>query len=182
WFDTNYHYIVPEFSRNTQFKLNATALLKQIEQAQTENVRAKPVLIGPVTYLALGKSTDGTTPLDLLEALLPVYGELLNLLAEKGIEWVQIDEPVLVTELDSEWAHALSIAYHSLKSAPVKILLATYFGSLQENAYLAANLPVAGLHVDAIRGRQDIQPLLNVLPLHRTLSLGVVDGRNIWKT
>ncbi len=182
WFDTNYHYIVPEFSRNTQFKLNATALLKQIEQAQTENVRVKPVLIGPVTYLALGKSTDGTKPLDLLEALLPVYGELLNLLAEKGIEWVQIDEPVLVTELDSEWAHALSIAYHSLKSAPVKILLATYFGSLQENAYLAANLPVAGLHVDAIRGRQDIQPLLNVLPLHRTLSLGVVDGRNIWKT
>jgi 5-methyltetrahydropteroyltriglutamate--homocysteine methyltransferase len=182
WFDTNYHYIVPEFNRSTHFALNATSLLKQIEQAQTENVRAKPVILGPVTYLALGKSTDGVNPLDLLESLLPAYGELLNMLAAKGIEWVQIDEPILVTELAPEWANALSIAYHTLKSAPIKILLATYFGSLQENAYLAANLPVAGLHVDAVRGRNDITPLLNVLPQHRVLSLGVIDGRNIWKT
>ncbi len=182
WFDTNYHYIVPEFSQNTHFTLNAAPLLAQIEEAKTQGVRTKPVLLGPVTYLALGKSTDTSQALDLLDALLPVYGELLNALAAQGIEWVQIDEPLLVTDLAPEWAHALSIAYHTLKSAPVKILLASYFGSLQENTYLAANLPVAGLHIDAVRGRQDITPLLNVLPPHRVLSLGVIDGRNIWKT
>jgi 5-methyltetrahydropteroyltriglutamate--homocysteine methyltransferase len=182
WFDTNYHYIVPEFSQNTLFRLNAAPLLAQIEEAKAQGVRAKPVVLGPVTYLALGKSTDTTQALDLLDALLPVYGELLNTLAAHGIEWVQIDEPLLVTELAPEWAHALNMTYHTLKSAPVKILLASYFGSLQENTYLAANLPVAGLHIDAVRGRQDITPLLNVLPSHRILSLGVIDGRNIWKT
>jgi 5-methyltetrahydropteroyltriglutamate--homocysteine methyltransferase len=118
----------------------------------------------------------------LLERLLPVYAELLEQLAAQGVEWVQIDEPVLVNELDTDWQHAFNLAYHHLKSSRVKLLMATYFGTLQDNLYLASNLPVAGLHLDAINARDEIQPLLNLLPSHKVLSLGVINGRNIWKT
>ena len=182
WFDTNYHYIVPEFTADTQFKLDASRLLEQLVEARAQGVKAKPVIIGPVTYLAIGKSKDESDRLALLPRLLPVYAELLGLLAMHGVEWVQIDEPILVTELDAEWQHAFNIAYHHLKSCRIKLLLATYFGQLLENTYLAANLPVSGLHVDAINGRDDIQSLLNLMPSFKVLSLGVINGRNIWKT
>ena len=182
WFDTNYHYIVPEFTAATQFKLDASRLVEQLAEAKVQGVKAKPVIIGPVTYLALGKAKDGSDKLALLEPLLPVYTELLAALADAGAEWVQIDEPLLVTELDAGWQHAFNLAYHTLKASRVKLLLTTYFGQLLENLYLAANLPVAGLHVDAINGRDDIQPLLGLLPAHKVLSLGVINGRNIWKT
>jgi len=182
WFDTNYHYIVPEFSAATEFKLDASRLLEQIAEAKAQGVRFKPVIVGPVTYLWLGKAKDESDKLGLLSRLLPVYAELLETLASAGAEWVQIDEPVLVTELTPEWEHAFRDAYHQLKGCRVKLLLATYFGQLQENAHLAANLPVAGLHIDAINGRADVQPLLGMLPAHKVLSLGVIDGRNIWKT
>lgn len=182
WFDTNYHYIVPEFTTNTEFKLDASRLLEQLGEAETQGVKAKPVLIGPITYLWIGKAKDNSDKLALLERLLPVYAELLEQLAAQGVEWVQIDEPVLVTELDPDWQHALNLAYHRLKSSRIKLLLATYFGTLQENLYLACNLPVAGLHLDAINARDEIQPLLNLLPSHKVLSLGVINGRNIWKT
>jgi 5-methyltetrahydropteroyltriglutamate--homocysteine methyltransferase len=182
WFDTNYHYIVPEFSAATQFKLDASRLLEQLAEARQAGVKAKPVIVGPVTYLALGKAKDDSSKLALLERLVPVYAELLEKLAAKGVEWVQIDEPILVTELDADWQHAFNTAYHDLKSGRVKLLLATYFGPLEENRHLAANLPVAGLHIDAINGRDDIQPLLNILSPLKVLSLGVINGRNIWKT
>ncbi len=182
WFDTNYHYIVPEFTAATQFKLDASRLLEQLEEARQAGVKAKPVIVGPVTYLALGKAKDDSSKLALLERLVPVYAELLEKLAAAGVEWVQIDEPILVTELDADWQHAFNTAYHDLKSCRVKLLLATYFGPLEENRHLAANLPVAGLHIDAINGRDDIQPLLNILSPLKVLSLGVINGRNIWKT
>ncbi len=182
WFDTNYHYIVPEFTAATEFRLDASRLLEQLGEAKAQGVKAKPVIVGPVTYLWLGKAKDNSDKLGLLERLLPVYGELLEQLATQGVEWVQIDEPVLVTELDADWQHALNLAYHHLKSSRVKLLLATYFGTLQDNLYLVSNLPVAGLHLDAINARDEIQPLLNLLPSHRVLSLGVINGRNIWKT
>ena len=182
WFDTNYHYIVPEFTAATEFKLDASRLLEQLGEAKAQGVKAKPVIIGPVTYLWIGKARDDSDKLALLERLLPIYAELLEQLAAQGVEWVQIDEPVLVTELDAGWQHALNLAYHHLKSSRVKLLLATYFGTLQDNLYLACNLPVAGLHLDAINARDEIQPLLNLLPSHRVLSLGVINGRNIWKT
>ena len=182
WFDTNYHYIVPEFTTATEFKLDATRLLDQLAEAKVQGVKAKPVIIGPVTYLALGKTKDDSHKLALLPALLVAYAQLLNTLAEQGVEWVQIDEPILVTELDADWQHAFNLAYHELKACPVKLLVATYFGQLQENLYLAANLPVAGLHIDAINGHDDIRPVLNLLPGHKVLSLGVINGRNIWKT
>jgi len=182
WFDTNYHHIVPEFEAGTRFAPDPSRLLQQLAQARAQGLRAKPVLIGPVTYLALGKSTDGSEPLSLLPALLDAYAELLQSLAAHGADWVQIDEPLLVTELDEAWRHAFNSAYHRLKGCGVKLLLASYFGPLLDNAYLAAHLPVAGLHVDAVRGREDVAPLLNLLPAHKVLSLGVIDGRNVWKT
>lgn len=182
WFDTNYHYIVPEFTATTTFKLDASRLLEQWAEAQAQGVAAKPVIIGPVTYLALGKAKDGSGKLALLERLLPVYAELLETLAARGVEWVQIDEPLLVTELDADWRHAYDHAYHALKSCRVKLLLATYFGQLLENRHLALNLPVAGLHIDTSQGREDVLPLVDTLPPHKVLSLGVVNGRNIWKT
>ncbi len=182
WFDTNYHYIVPEFTAATEFKLDASRLLEQLAEAKAEGVRPKPVIIGPVTYLALGKAKDGSHKLALLERLLPVYVELLETLAAQGVEWVQIDEPILVTELDADWQQAFDTAYQQLKNCPVRLLLATYFGQLLENRRLAVNLPVAGLHVDVVNDRVDIEPLLNLLSVDKVLSLGVINGRNIWKT
>ena len=182
WFDTNYHYIVPEFTAETQFKLDATRLLAQLAEAKAQQVKAKPVIIGPVTYLAIGKSKDDSDRLALLPQLLQVYTELLETLVAQGVEWVQIDEPILVTELTAEWQHAFNLAYHQLKSSRVKLLLATYFGPLADNQYLAANLPVAGLHVDAINARSEVVPLISMLPAHKVLSVGVINGRNIWKT
>lgn len=182
WFDTNYHYIVPEFTANTHFKLDASRLLAQLAEAKTLGVQTKPVIIGPVTYLAIGKAKDDSDRLALFPQLLNVYAELLETLAQQGVAWVQVDEPVLVTELTPEWQHAFNLAYHQLKSSRVKLLLATYFGPLADNQYLAANLPVAGLHIDAINARHEIVPLLAMLPAHKVLSLGVINGRNIWKT
>ena len=181
WFDTNYHFIVPEFTANTEFKLDASRLLQQMDEAKAQGIKVKPIIIGPVTYLWIGKAKDDTDKLALLERLLPVYAQLLELLAAQGADWVQIDEPVLVTELEARWQHAFTLASHHLKSSRVKLLLATYFGTLQDNLYLACNLPVAGLHMDAINARDEIQPLLNLLPSHKVLSLGVINGRNIWK-
>jgi 5-methyltetrahydropteroyltriglutamate--homocysteine methyltransferase len=182
WFDTNYHYIVPEFTAATAFKLDASRLLEQLEEAKAQGVIAKPVIIGPVTYLLLGKAKDHSNKLALLPKLLPVYAELLETLAAQGVEWVQIDEPILVTELDAEWQNAFNTAYQHLQDCRIKLLLATYFGQLAENRSLAANLPVAGLHVDAVNGRDDIEPLINQLSTDKVLSLGVINGRNIWKT
>ncbi len=182
WFDTNYHYIVPEFNAAITFKLDATRLLAELAEATAQGVKAKPVIVGPVTYLSIGKAKDNSDRLALLPRLLVVYTELLNTLAAQGVEWVQIDEPILVTELDADWQHAFNTAYHQLKSCKVKLLLATYFGQLQENAYLTANLPVAGIHIDAINDRDGVLPLINLLPAHKVLSLGVINGRNIWKT
>jgi 5-methyltetrahydropteroyltriglutamate--homocysteine methyltransferase len=183
WFDTNYHYIVPEFDCATTFRLDASSLLDQIREARTNPKTAlKPVMIGPVTYLALGKSKDNTDKLKLLPALTDVYRKLLEELHTQGIEWVQIDEPILVTELSPAWQQALEQAYAQLNTGKVKLLLATYFGHLGDNLSLACGLPVQGLHLDATRARHEINDVLTELAPHRVLSLGVVNGRNVWKS
>jgi 5-methyltetrahydropteroyltriglutamate--homocysteine methyltransferase len=182
WFDTNYHYIVPEFTASTEFKLDPSRLLEQLGEAKAQGVKAKPVIIGPVTYLALGKAKDDSDRLGLLPRLLPVYAELLATLAARGVEWVQIDEPILVTELSPEWQRAFQGAYAALNTGKVKLLLATYFGQLLENLSLASELPVQGLHLDAVNARNEVEALLAKLPADRVLSLGVINGRNIWKT
>lgn len=181
WFDTNYHYIVPEFTADTRFELNPERLLSQLAEARDQGVPAKPVIIGPVTYLWLGKSADGNNRLDLLEHLLPVYAQLLEALADAGVEWVQIDEPALVTDLDANWRYAFNLAYHQLKTNRPKLLLATYFGELRGNLQLACELPVAGIHLDALSAPDEVNRIVDWLPSHKVLSLGVINGRNIWK-
>ncbi|MBY0473921.1 MAG: 5-methyltetrahydropteroyltriglutamate--homocysteine S-methyltransferase [Nitrosomonas sp.] len=182
WFDTNYHYIVPEFNRNTRFALNADHLLEQIQQAQKIHRHIKPVILGPVTYLWLGKSKDGSDKLDRLDDLLGVYAQLLDQLKHAGIHWVQIDEPILVMELTQEWKHAVRNSYYQLQATPVNLMLTTYFGQLQDNLQLACELPVQGLHLDAVTAYDEIDKVIDWLPRHKVLSLGVVNGRNIWKT
>ncbi|MCH4143991.1 5-methyltetrahydropteroyltriglutamate--homocysteine S-methyltransferase [Acetobacter peroxydans] len=182
WFDTNYHYIVPEFDAATEFTLDATRLQTQLAEAKARGVKAKPVIIGPVTYLALGKAKDGSEKLALLPRLLAVYSELLTTLANAGVEWVQIDEPILITELEADWQNAFIRAYQALDTGRVKLLLATYFGQLRENLALVAGLPVAGVHLDAINARDEVAELVASSPADRVISLGIVNGRNIWKT
>lgn len=182
WFDTNYHYIVPEFSAATAFKLDATRLLEQLAEARAQGVKAKPVIVGPVTYLALGKAKDDSNKLALLPGLVAVYAELLATLAAQGVEWVQIDEPILVTELAADWQKAFTTAYQALATGKVKLLLATYFGQLLANLPLACSLPVQGLHLDAVNARAEVEAVVAQLPQDRVLSLGVINGRNIWKT
>lgn len=182
WFDTNYHYIVPEFTATTRFSLDASRLVSQLTEARAANVNAKPVIIGPVTYLWLGKAKDDSDRLALLPKLLPVYAALLDHFVAQGVEWVQIDEPALVTELDPAWQRAFVTAYEALETRRVKLLLATYFGSLRENLALACSLPVEGLHIDAINARDEVATLARQLPADRVLSVGAINGRNIWKT
>jgi len=181
WFNTNYHYIVPEFTKDTTFHLDASRLLHQIKETKAHGIEAKPIIVGPVTYLSSGKSKDHSHKLDLLPRLTPVYQELLKLLAEEGLEWVQIDEPVLCTQLSMSQSRAFVDAYEAFKDGGIKILLTTYFGTLAENRNLVLTLPVDGLHIDAVAGYEDVAPLVRQWPQDRVLSLGVISGRNIWK-
>jgi len=182
WFDTNYHYIVPEFLADTEFQLDASRLIEQIRAAKSQVLGAKPVIVGPVTYLALGKAKDDSDKLALLPKLLVVYQQLLEAIAQEGVQWVQVDEPILVTELEPAWKQSFKTVYQSLSTTPVKLLLTTYFGQLLENLPLVASLPVAGVHLDAISARDEVATLFQTLPADRVLSLGVINGRNIWKT
>ncbi|HHH12984.1 MAG TPA: 5-methyltetrahydropteroyltriglutamate--homocysteine S-methyltransferase, partial [Thiolapillus brandeum] len=183
WFDTNYHYLVPELKAGQQFRLGSGRLFEQVEEAKVLGIPFKPVLIGPLTWLWIAKEKgEPFDRLALLDGLLEVYGEVLEHLAGQGAEWVQLDEPALVQELPAAWKQAFESAYNRLQSAPVKILLTTYFGALEENLSLAARLPTAGLHVDLVRGAGQLPAVLDQLPPYKVLSLGVVDGRNVWRT
>ncbi|QDY70734.1 5-methyltetrahydropteroyltriglutamate--homocysteine S-methyltransferase [Qingshengfaniella alkalisoli] len=181
WFDTNYHYIVPEISADMNLSLASTAPLDAYLEAKGQGVDTRPVLLGPVTWLALGKSrSEGLAPLDLLDRVLPVYAELLGKLAKAGAEWVQIDEPILARDLTVAEADALRRAYATLAQAGPKLILATYFGGLGDNLDLATSLPVAGLHVDLVRAPQQLDDVL-ARAGDKVVSLGLIDGRNIWR-
>jgi len=182
WFDTNYHYLVPEFDRDTEFRLNPDHLFTELGEARGLALRAKPVILGPLTYLRLGKSKDGCDRLTLLPRLLPVYRELLQRLAAAGVAWTQIDEPALVTELEPAWQDAYRAAYSALQVERPKLLLTTYFGSLERNLALASELPVDGIHVDATGAGEEVSALASSLQSDRVLSLGVVSGRNVWRS
>jgi len=183
WFDTNYHYLVPEFDAATTFKLSATRLLAEVAQARSLGHVPKVALVGPLTFLWLGKEKqDGFDRLDLLETLLPAYVSLLGQLRAAGVEWVQLDEPILGLDLPGAWSLAFDRAYHALNTAQVKLMVATYFSPLEDHLSLAAKLPVAALHVDAVRAGHELQAVLDWLPAHRELSIGIVDGRNIWRS
>lgn len=182
WLDTNYHYLVPEFDHSTTFSLQPELYEQQIRQALDSGIQAKPVLLGPVSYLLLGKSKDDTQPLTLLADLLPCYERLLQRLADMGVSWVQIDEPVLALDLQPDLQRAFEQSYFALNKSPLNLLLTSYFGPLRENLQLACNLPTAGLHIDAVYAAEEVQKVIDWLPAHKILSLGVINGRNIWKT
>jgi 5-methyltetrahydropteroyltriglutamate--homocysteine methyltransferase len=183
WFDTNYHYLVPEFLPDTEFRLASTRLLDEAAQARALGHPVKAVLLGPLTFLWLGKEkAEGFHRLDLLERLLPVYGAVLARLKALGVEWVQLDEPILGLDLPPAWQNAFEGAYSRLAACGPKLLLATYFSPLADKLRLACQLPVAGLHVDAVRGAEDLPGVLDWLPAHKILSVGIVDGRNVWRT
>jgi 5-methyltetrahydropteroyltriglutamate--homocysteine methyltransferase len=183
WFDTNYHYLVPEFDAATRFRLASRRLLDEVAEAQALGHKVKPVLLGPLTFLWLGKEKEaGFDRLGLLDALLPVYAELLTRLSAAGVQWVQVDEPILGLDLPPAWAAAFEPAYRKLQAADVSVLLATYFSPLEGQLELACRLPVAGLHVDALRAGHELAAVLEALPAQRELSIGIVDGRNVWRT
>jgi len=184
WFDTNYHYIVPEFEPGQTFRLGSTKVTDEFQEAKALGLSAKPVLVGPVTFLLLGKARGARFDrLDLLDGLLAVYTEVLGRLAAAGATWVQLDEPALVLDRTPEERSAFRTAYRVLseRTPGLKLLLATYFDGLHDNLDTALELPVAGLHVDLVRAPAQLDALLGRWPAGRVLSLGVVDGRNIWK-
>jgi 5-methyltetrahydropteroyltriglutamate--homocysteine methyltransferase len=194
WFDTNYHYLVPEFTPETTFALSSSKLLDETKEALALGLPAKPVLLGPFTFWRLGKWRvhDGAAPsaehshlapLDLIERMLPVYAQVLDDLQRLGVTWVQIDEPALVLDLEPEWVMAVQSAYDVLaRGGRPKILLATYFDSVQRIALELEALPVEGLHVDLVRAPKQLDAFLDLALQDVVLSLGVVDGRNIWRT
>ena len=184
WFDTNYHYVVPELTKGQSFALSSTKPLDEFLEARSLGVHTRPVLLGPVTYLLLGKRKDPSLePLSLLRGLLPVYVEMLQRLQKAGADWVQIDEPALVLDLDRKGRAAMEMAYATLAGVVprLKLMLATYFGTLGDNLDLALKLPVAGLHVDLVRAPEQLDEVLAKAPRRFVLSLGVIDGRNVWR-
>ncbi|MFR0675017.1 hypothetical protein ACLUUI_12210 [Enterobacterales bacterium AW_CKDN230030176-1A_HGKHYDSX7] len=179
WFDTSDTYRAPIFSADQTFELSWTQLFEEVDEAQALGHAVKPVILGPLTYLWLGKAQDEAFDrLELAERLLPLYDQIFNRLADQGVEWVQIDEPILALELPQAWKNAYERVYNLLQRAPLKKLITTYFGGLQDNLGLAANLPVEGLHIDLVCAPEQYPTLLDRLPTYKTLSLGVVDGRD----
>ncbi|KUG12946.1 5-methyltetrahydropteroyltriglutamate--homocysteine S-methyltransferase [Elizabethkingia sp. HvH-WGS333] len=184
WFDTNYHYIVPEFSKGQSFKLFSNKIINEFIGAKQIGINAKPVILGPVSYLLLGKEKEeGFEKLDLIDNLLPVYLEILKSLQSHGAEYIQIDEPFLALDLTDKAKEAYTTVYAKIqKELPnLKIILTTYFEGLEDNLPLALSLPVDTLHVDLVRKPEQLENILAAIPENLKLSLGVVDGRNIWK-
>lgn len=183
WFDTNYHYLVPELEAGQQFRLRGDKPVAEFLEAKTAGFNARPVLLGPVSFLLLSKSVDGSDRLALLPQLVVAYAELLGKLKAAGADWVQIDEPCLVLDQDANDHAAYRGAYAALEGIErPKLLLAAYFGALGDNLALTASLPIDGLHVDLVRGLDQLDAVLKTLPEGRTLSVGLVDGRNVWRT
>lgn len=184
WFDTNYHYLVPEFEAAQEYSLYQPKCVAEFKEALSEGITTKPVLIGPLTFLLCGKiKEDGLSISQLLDKLLPVYIQLLASLQQAGATWIQLDEPCLVTDLDPTVRDLYHSAYTAIKQAlpSLKILLTTYFGGLEDNTTLTLQLPVQALHIDLVRAPEQLDAVLAALPEDKLLSLGVVDGRNIWK-
>lgn len=184
WFDTNYHYIVPEFYKNQQFKLSSDKIFNEFAGAKQAGINAKPMIIGLVSYLLLGKEKEeGFDKLDLAVNLLPVYIEILTKLQDQGAEWIQFDEPFLALDLNEKAKETYLSVYAEIRKRfpKLKFIVATYFDGLKDNTSLAVSLPVNTLHVDLVRSPEQLDDILNSIPESVSLSLGVVDGRNIWK-
>ena len=185
WFDTNYHYIVPEINAKQSFKLHSEKLITEFLEAKAEGIVTRPVLLGPVTFLLLSKCRkDDIEPLSLLSRLLPVYQDVLAHLKSVGCPWVQIDEPILVTDLDANQKSAFDYAYKILGDTEKfpSIMLTSYFGDVGDNLKTVLSLPVKGYHIDLVRGKKQLDAFVSHIRPNQTLSLGVIDGRNIWRS
>ncbi|MDW6003779.1 5-methyltetrahydropteroyltriglutamate--homocysteine S-methyltransferase [Vibrio mangrovi] len=181
WFNTNYHYIVPEFSAQDSFEVSWPQLFDEVNEAIQQGHQVKPVLLGPLSYLYLGKSVeDGFERLSLLPQLITAYQEILAKLAEQGVSWVQIDEPILALELDASWLGALKSTYQQLQGK-TKLLLTTYFDSITDVLDQVTELSVDGLHIDLVSSPEQLDSVAGKLPEHWVLSVGVINGRNVWR-
>ncbi|MHA2706301.1 5-methyltetrahydropteroyltriglutamate--homocysteine S-methyltransferase [Vibrio owensii] len=182
WFNTNYHYIVPEFSKDDSFEVSWPQLFEEVNDAIKAGHKVKPVLLGPLSYLYLGKEVEeGFDRLTLLPRILTVYQAILSKLAGLGVEWVQIDEPILSLELEDKWADAFKLGYQVIRS-DVKVLLTTYFDSVSDTLNKIIELPVDGLHIDLSASPEQLDEVVAQLPEDWILSAGVVNGRNVWRT
>jgi 5-methyltetrahydropteroyltriglutamate--homocysteine methyltransferase len=185
WFDTNYHYIVPEFTSGQQFRIFSEKVFAEFNHArQVCGNNAKPVLLGPVSYLLCGKEKEeGFDKTDLIKKLVPVYVEVINRLKNYGAQWIQLDEPYLALDLTAKQKEAYTYAYSEIAKAckGIKLLVATYFDALLDNTQLAVNLPIAALHIDLVRAPEQLTEVLASIPDTLILSLGLIDGRNVWK-
>ncbi|MGO2498434.1 MAG: 5-methyltetrahydropteroyltriglutamate--homocysteine S-methyltransferase [Vibrio litoralis] len=186
WFNTNYHYIVPEFSQDDSFQVSWPQLFDEVNQAIQAGHNVKPVLLGPLSYLYLGKEVNeeevenGFDRLSLLARILPAYQAILAKLKALGVEWVQIDEPILSLELEDKWSSAFKLAYQILQGE-VKLLLTTYFDSVEDNLAKIVELPVNGLHIDLSASPEQLEAVNNAIPQDWVLSVGVINGRNVWR-
>ncbi|EGR2795653.1 5-methyltetrahydropteroyltriglutamate--homocysteine S-methyltransferase [Vibrio navarrensis] len=182
WFNTNYHYIVPEFSRDDTFEVSWPQLFEEVNEAIQAGHNVKPVLLGPLSYLYLGKEVEeGFERLTLLPRLLSAYQAILAKLAKQGVTWVQIDEPILALELEKPWLDAFKLAYQVIRSE-VKVLLTTYFDAVTDCLERVVALDVDGLHIDLAAAPEQLDEVLALLPAHWVLSVGVVNGRNVWRS
>lgn len=182
WFDTNYHFIVPEFERGQKFKLSSDKPIREYVEARDKGFETRPALLGPITFLLLGKNPGGDDALDHLIPLLEAYGDLLARLEEAGTAWVQFDEPIFVTDLDDRMRQAAVRAYKHLRDASgMKILVTTPYGRLDDNLQTVINLPIDALLIDLVRGEGQLDAVLAATPPSLTLCLGVVCGRNVWR-
>ena len=182
WFNTNYHYMVPEFNKNQQFSLLSDKVFNEVDEAQALGYKVKPVLVGPLTYLWLGKENDtGFSKLELLPQLIDAYIKILHRLQSKNINYVQVDEPILTLDLPKDWQEAFVLAYNRLKLNSLNIILTTYFGDLGDNLSFIKNLPVHGLHIDICSAPKQLITIANEWPRQKILSVGLINGRNVWK-
>ncbi len=184
WFDTNYHYIVPEFQKDQQFRLFSNKIIIDFMNARQTGINAKPVIIGLITYLLLGKEKEkGFDKLDLVQNLLPVYLEIIKELENQGAEYIQFDEPFLALDLNEKAKEAFELVYSTIRKQfpKLKLIVATYFEGLNDNLSLAVSLPIDVLHIDLVRDPEQLDEVLSTIPDTLSLSLGIVDGRNIWK-
>ena len=185
WFDTNYHYIVPEFEQDQSFTLTSLKCIDEFLEAKKLGIHTRPVILGPISFLLLGKYREGNQDkLSLLDNLIPVYEDLFKKLVDVGVDWIQVDEPFLGLDLDADQRAVYNRTYTRLAEAKdsLSILLTVYFSDLRDNLETAIDLPVEGLHVDLVRGFSDLDALLAKWPTGKFLSLGLIDGRNVWKT
>ena len=182
WFDTNYHYLVPELSKKDNFSLNPDKILNEFDEAKQLGITTRPVIIGPLTFLKLSKYDESASnQKDYLDKLIPLYSQLFDLLSTQGCEWVQIDEPILVTDLTKDEKNNFLNIYNALtEKANLQIMLTTYFGSIEHNTELLYSLNIDGLHIDCVHGPKNLEIDFSKFMNPLVLSLGLVDGRNIW--